>query len=594
MKPVRFRNLLKSCRMAQSNRTCTFSPTAVGIAYGLLVSLLSVTFFPTQCAVGQMLSVQRTASDDRDLEVPPQSVAAKEKQFIREVLEPELILRVDTVKSKIIRTNYPVARVAISDPSVVDINEFDSMEIEVVGKKVGETTFTMWFLDEHQESHVLRYLVQVNASTSQLRSNMAELQDQINEMFPNSQITLTPLRDKLIVRGQVRDSYEADKILSLLRAQTANQGSSFSSGGLQGNASAGSGGNAAFAGAGNQGAGNQGGGVGGGGQSSNDFQLINLLRVPGEHQVMLKVRVAELSRYSSRDIGADLRGILGSISLGHLAGGIDDYTAILDGDDLRFFIRAVTGTGYGKILAEPTLVTISGKPASFLAGGEFAVPTAVGIDGIGSSSTSFRGFGTELEFTPSVIDKDLIRLQVNPSFSSLNDSASVNGIPGLNRRTVNTTVDLREGQWLAIAGLIQNQQGGNRSKLPYLGKLPVVGGLFGRQDTSREETELIVLVSPQLIHPMDSEDVPLLLPGMEVTDPTDVDFFHRHMIEGFEGYHHRSTTHMEEEVQNRAFQQATRPGLFENCGRKQTQGSACDASISIQDEYVIGPSGFSE
>ena len=564
------------------------------------------------CVVGkpsqaQVLSTQRTVGDDRELESPAQDVVIKERQFIREVLEPELILRVDTVKSKIIRTNYPVARVAISDPSVVDINEFDSMEIEVVGKKVGETIITMWFVDQNQQTQVLRYLVQVNASNGHLRRNVAELQDQINEAFPNSQVRLIPLRDKLIVRGQVRDAADADKILALLNNSTGEQlGNQFSGGGLQGSASG------ALPGSGNrnQSTGQSRNGAGRGGQGSG-FQLINLLRVPGEHQVMLKVRVAELSRYSSRDIGADLRGILGSVSLGHLAGGVDDFTAILDGDDLRFFIRAITGNGYGKILAEPTLVTISGKPARFLAGGEFAVPTAVGIDGIGASTTSFRGFGTELEFTPSVIDKDLIRLQVSPSFSSLNDSTSVNGIPGLNKRMVDTTVDLREGQWLAIAGLIQDQQSGNRNSLPYLGRLPIVGGMFGRQDTSREESELVVLVSPQLINPMEEEQVPLMLPGMEVTDPTQDDFFRRNMIEGYAESNHRSTTFREMAVQQATFERDTAPTVMDKMrhrqatrsakraagggimplGNRSGENAACD--IQIQNEYLLGPSGFS-
>ena len=125
------------------------------------------------------------------------------------------------------------------------------------------------------------------------------------------------------------------------------------------------------------------------------------------------------------------------------------------------------------------------------------------------------------------MDKDLVRLEVSPSFSSLNSDATVGGIPGLNRRSVDTTVDLREGQWLAIAGLIQDEQGGQRTRVPYLGDLPFLGGFFSTQNTSRFETELIVLVSPQLVHPLEEGQLPPLLPGMEVTEPTDDDFFIR-------------------------------------------------------------------
>ena len=295
-----------------------------------------------------------------------------------------------------------------------------------------------------------------------------------------------------------------------------------------------------------------------------------------------------------------MRGVFSSLSLSTLSNGLDDFSAILDGDDLRFFIRAVTSNGYGKILAEPTLVTISGKPARFLAGGEFAVPTNVGVQGVGAATTTFRGFGTELQFTPTVMDKDLVRLQVSPSFSSLNSDAAVNGIPGLDRRVVDTTVDLREGQWLAIAGLIQDQQGGNRAKLPYLGRLPFVGGLFGRQDTSRQETELIVLVSPQLVHPMEPEEVPLQLPGMEVTDPTDDDFFVRTMIEGFSGANYRSTTHPEIEAQylgqERAAGGRLGGGLLSRCrgGSRCANQCCCGDAVEVQNEYILGPSGFSE
>ena len=161
---------------------------------------------------------------------------------------------------------------------------------------------------------------------------------------------------------------------------------------------------------------------------------------------------------------------------------------------------------------------------------------------------------------------------MSPSFSSLNGDATVNGIPGLNRRSVDTTVDLREGQWLAIAGLIQEEQGGNRSGLPYLGTLPRLGGLFGRHNTTRNETELIVLVSPELVHPMEPDQVPLRLPGMEVTDPTDADFFHRNLIEGFQDNHYRSTVWPEMSAQ-----------------LKSVMRSADAIQCDIQQEYVCGP-----
>lgn len=535
------------------------------------------------CCVAQILSRQSTPSDSRRLETPSEDVARKEKRLIREVLEPELILRVDTVKTKIVRTNYPISRVAIGDPDIVDINEFDATEIEVRGVEPGETTLTLWFIDEDQNTNVLRYLVKVDASAGHRHQRVARWQDEINEAFPNSQVQLIPVRDKLVVRGEARDTETVAKILALLGSQNNRAGRY----GVGNNGVVGATVNSTSNGL---------------NRGRNDFRIINMLRVPGVQQVMLKVRVAELSRSSGRDLGADLRSVFGDLSVNSLAEGIEDFTAILSGEDLRFFIRAVTANGYGKILAEPTLVTLSGQSARFLAGGEFPVPTAVGVDGVNAATTTFRGFGTELEFTPTVLDKDLIRLQVAPSFSSLNGDAGVNGIPGLDRRMVETTVDLREGQWLAVAGLIQDQQTGVRSKLPYLSRLPLVGGFFGTQQTTRQETELIVLVSPQLVHPMEKDEVPLILPGMDVTDPTDDDFFLRNMTTGFSGANYRSTVYPELEAQQMAL---TRHAYWEN--RKPLRcfdhcqgecGHACQQTpapiVHIQDDYLLGHHGFSK
>lgn len=488
----------------------TVSPAELTKRLPAIASLLFVLLAQSVCTCpAQMLSRRPSAYDVDRWESPSDEIAAKERSLIQEVLEPELILRVDPSRSKIVRTKLPVGRIVIGNPEIVDVNEFDPMEIEIIGKRLGETTISLWFPRRDGNPEVLRYLVQVvgnSAVQSRNEVNLNELQNRINELFPNSQVTLTPIRQRLVIRGQARDAQEAADILAMVGQNASGRRNSQG----QGNSLGATG---DFAGDQTSGAN----GIVGNNNGGNNSQIVNLLRVPGVHQVMLKVRVAELSRQSSRELGADLTGVLGSLSLGSLVDGLDDFTAILDGEDVRLFLRAFASHGYGKILAEPTLVTISGKTARFLAGGEFAVPTAIGNGAIGAATTEFHGFGTELEFTPTVIDKDLIRLEVSPSFSSLSDAASVNGIPGLNRRSVNTTVDLREGQWLAIAGLIQDEQGGNRSNLPYLGTLPVLGGLFGNQGTSRNETELIVLVSPELIHPMEPDQVPLFLPGMEVT-----------------------------------------------------------------------------
>jgi len=158
-----------------------------------------------------------------------------------------------------------------------------------------------------------------------------------------------------------------------------------------------------------------------------------------------------------------------------------------------------------------------------------------------AASTSFKGYGTLLTFTPTVLDKDRIRLQVNPQFSTLNSATSVNGIFGMDTRSASTTVELREGQVLAIAGLTQSQQNGGTSRLPGIGNIPILGALGASNSASTDEVELLVIVSPEIVHGVDPSEVPQLLPGLNVTEPTEVDFYLRNRIEGRPGHHHRAT-----------------------------------------------------
>lgn len=592
-------------------------------AMTLLIPLISSGFSPTQ-SHAQLLS--DLPPDDRmtRLLTPSPGTIDKEKMLIREIVEPELLLRLYPTQSRIIVTNYPITRTAISDPNIVDVQPFNADEIEIVGKSIGEATLTFWFEEPGIGLRAIRYLVQVRNEEKQRKARedrIREFQSRINELFPNSQVMLFPVEDKLIVRGQVRDAAEAQQILQMLGFSNRGNGrdnyrSSFEYSGGYGagfGAGGGLGGSGISRGGLNGGAfGNAfGGGIWGanrfpsgnptpdtnddfgnssgsqfdlrGGLGINPGDVINQLKVTGEQQVMLKVRVAELVRGSRRSAGADIRAVFEHFELSHLISGGGNATAILNDPDVSFFLRAIGNHSYGKILAEPTLITISGRPARFLAGGEFAVPNVVGLGG--GVNTTFRGFGTQLSFTPTIMDKDLVRLEVSPSFSTLNPDATVGGVPGLNLRSIETTVDLREGQWLAIAGLIQDEQGGQRTRMPFLGDLPVIGNLFGSQDTSRTETELIVLVSPELVHPLEAEQVPLILPGMEVTDPTDDDFFIRHQTEGYRGFDFRSTLHPERQAHL---------GGYKSDQLNSQINSHAKRLMKLNRVYVSGTSGFSE
>jgi pilus assembly protein CpaC len=157
------------------------------------------------------------------------------------------------------------------------------------------------------------------------------------------------------------------------------------------------------------------------------------------------------------------------------------------------------------------------------------------VSGASAVSTDFRAFGAILTFTPTVLDKDRIRLEVSPEFSQINQGLAVNGTPGLNTRSVTTTVEMREGQTLAIAGLLDESMNSTTE-----GDVPFLAKVFGTRAVNRQETELIILVTPELVHPMEPEEVPPL-PGFDVTEPDNIEFFLKGDIEGNPTQEYRST-----------------------------------------------------
>ncbi len=450
--------------------------------------------------------------------------SARERELISEVLDSNLKLELEQNHSKLLRTRSPVSRTSITDSTVIEVTQFDPFNLEIIALKEGVTDLTLWFGEDSNAKSILRYRVQVSKATDARRrrqNEFKELEEMLNEFFPNSSVELVMVADTLVVRGQARDSEDAANILSLIRRQI---GTSYgANGGVSSNSAQDANNGNGFNN--NRGYGN----------------IVDLLRVPGEQQVLLKVRVAELTRTALRELGVDFSVTKEGGSFSSSFGNAGNLVSLLDGNDVSLIMKAMSSNGYSKVLAEPNLVTLSGRTASFIAGGQFAVPTAVGIGGVQAASTSFQGFGTQLQFTPTVLDKDRVRLQVAPTFSSLNSGNTVNGIPGLNTRSVFTTVDMREGQWLAIAGLIQDQQEGSRSRLPFLGSVPLASAIFGNNRIQRDETELLILVSPQLIHPMEDRSAPAILPGMEVTEPNNKEFFINNRIEGNPEHDFRST-----------------------------------------------------
>ena len=443
-------------------------------------------------------------------------------------------------RSLLMRTKVDIYRTAVVDESICDIVQFTPREISLIGRGQGTTHVTFWFDDP--ATAPITYLVKVEPDPTiikHIEDKFQMLEDLVNEQFPDSKIQLVVLADKLLLKGQAKDSEEAAQILTIVRTQGQSLGAYSGNDGLGGGVadSAATGVIPAAA----------------AGALANQptYQIVNMLRVPGVQQVALRVKIAELNRSAARGFGVNvaaniefgdavngskllLASLLNAQTSGSSAGGTS-VIANISGDDASIGIRYLQQHGVIRLLSEPTLVTLSGKPATFVAGGEFAVPTVVGSVGLNAVTTDFRAFGAIISFVPTVVDKDRIRLQVAPEFSQINNQLSVGGTPGLNVRSATTTVEMREGQTLAIAGLLEdNYKGTNVGDLPFLAKV------FGRRDATRTETELIILVTPELVHPMEPEEVPPL-PGFDVTEPTNAEFFLHGDIEGHPSREYRST-----------------------------------------------------
>ena len=498
---------------------------------------------------------------------PSVDTLRKVEDLIAGITDAEITITVDPRKSRLVRTKRPVSRFSITNPSVVDIVQFSPTEFELVGLSVGITTMTLWYPGDEDEPEVIRYLVRV-APDDTVALEYGELQDRVNELFPCSMIQLIPVADKLIIRGQARNPEEAAQILAIVGGEQVDQTGQILGRGSNINL----------------------------GTAAQPFldesdlpaaNLINLLEVPGEQQIMLRVRVADISRAAQRSMGSDISILRGDFTFNSLFGGQGGAggptTAVLSTNDFTLAMNVLQTNSFSRLLAEPNLVTINGRPASFNVGGSFAVPTVVGVGGVGAVSTDFQQFGTNITFTPFLLDKDRIRLTVAPSITEPDGTNAVNGIPGISGTTIFTTVDLREGQWMAIGGLISEGVEGSYNRTPVIGEIPFFRTLFSQRGSQRDERELVIFVSPELVHPLEAEEVPLILPGMEITEPTNYEFFLRGNYQGKPGYHYRSTVWPEQRerimyAKKQAAKEARRSARYQNC----------------ESFYIYGSHGFSK
>lgn len=513
------------------------------------------------------------------------------------------------VKEDLAVPGRPRPLIVVGDPTIIDFVVVGPRQIRVLGLRLGNTDLAITTAD----NRTFTFEIQVVADLRVLRA-------QLKSMFPDATLKLAQLRDHVVVEGEARDIAQVARILETIKAYLVSiQASELRKVSGQSLGFAGAGaprrGPPAVAPAGPDQAGPVPSGEPGprppgaeafGEQAQYNVEgtvpephIINLIRVPGSQQVLLKVRVAELNRTALRTIGGDILGvdpatgaILGTQIGGANVSGTGTFTpnlaasavgattasttvfGILQSAHVEFLINALRTNSVLKILAEPNLVTLSGHPADFLAGGEFPVPVPqAGGNGASVVTVQFKEFGVRLGFVPYVLDDGVIRLTVDPEVSSINFAVGAvlvpggTPVPGLDTRKSHTTVELRQGQTLAMAGIMQLSMDGTTKRIPILGDLPIIGPFFSNNSNSRQEKELIVTVTPYLVEPMDHCQVPPA-PGEEIKEPTDCEAYLLGRIEGRKPRDWRSTIDDQHPIKS---------------------------NFCVQDkEHVRGPCGFSD
>jgi pilus assembly protein CpaC len=286
--------------------------------------------------------------------------------------------------------------------------------------------------------------------------------------------------------------------------------------------------------------------------------VVNLLEIAGVQQVMIEVRVSEMSRTLTKQLGFNFSTISSSgkqfgvstlnsltsfpsggfpanpLSVSSSVNGVLSFLG--NGATWTAFIDALQDNGLLRVLAEPTLITLSGKSANFLAGGEFPVPVPQpGITAI--VTIQYKPFGVGLNFTPTVLSDGRINMIIAPEVSELDFSQAVSLqgyiIPSITTRRVSTTVELADGQSFAIAGLLQEEIKEDIQKFPLLGSIPILGALFRSSSFTKSETELVILVTPHLVKPLDLSKQ--TLPTDAFVEPDDFEFYLEGRLEGRDG-----------------------------------------------------------
>ena len=401
-------------------------------------------------------------------------------------------------KSIVLRSDSPIQKISIANPDIADFILMSPQEIYITAKEAGLTNLMLW-----QDNRVTAIYDLV------VRYDISDLKQRLHEILPEeSDLRVMATNDSITVAGKISNAAALSQALALARSYAP------------------------------------------------EGKIQNLIQVGGVHQVMLEVHISEMSRQLTKRLGINFAGTdgdnFGVSMLGGLSQVVKPSDGVLASEALGFaispavdalfrfstgnvtwtgFIAALQEDGLIKILAEPTLITLSGQSANFLAGGEFPVPVP---QGLGTVAIEYKPFGVGLVFTPTVLSENKISIQVSPEVSDIDLSTAIQlsgfVIPGLRTRRASTTIELGDGQSFAIAGLLRESVRTITSKFPLLGSIPILGVLFQSKLFQKEESELIIIVTPHLVKPLDLENQPL--PTDFYVEPNDLEFYMFGMLEG--------------------------------------------------------------
>lgn len=465
-------------------------------------------------------------------------------------------------KSMTIKMDKPAKRVSVGNPGVADIVVLGGSEVQVVGKALGATNIMMW-----NSSNKLQATYSVEVT-----HDLGSLKQKLHLLMPNEKIEARSAQENIVLSGQVTNVRHMDAAKSLaqsfipecIEATTLDDKSKKAVEALPG---------------------------AGEGRDCDKGEVVNLLQVGGAQQVMLEIKVAEISRTVLKSMDSDfnifnlgrksgigavqgganfpnaltpgglevpLQGALDGTA-GPIGPAVDSFDPVTPGiDNSGIFLSYLSGDlflqavleisrrkGLAKILSEPTLTTLSGQQAEFLSGGEFPVPVPQGNSN--SVTIEFKEFGVGVKFLPVVLDSGRINLKLNIGVSELSQDNNVAlspvgtsssfVIPSLTKRSAMSTVELADGQTIGIAGLINDNVREFVDKLPGLGDIPGLGVLFRSQEFLSGQTELVIFVTPHLAQPIAADDI--RLPTDSFVPPSDKEFYLMGRMESKDGQRSR-------------------------------------------------------